>query len=357
MNMKNYLIAIFFGVPALALSAVADVFIMKDGSKYEGSILKENATSYTLEVQVTKSIKDERIIAKKDLVKIEPAVSASDDFLAISSQVPTPDMLSASDYAQRIRGVEKFVASHRMTSKSKEAETILATLKEEANTINAGGIKLNGTIIPPAEYRNNAYDIDARIQESKIRKLVKDLQHLEALRAFNDFERDFRNTNTYNDLIPFINQVIISYLADIQQSLANLQTEFNQHRVGLTRMRSEDRRNTEQAIVQQNSELEKRFKTENDAKTPWLTTHPPYKPALDQTLTYGKQEQIRLLATRSAPFVDGGKAFRNAMSLIQSKGRNDDSTKAAIQQAKAAMLPDRYMTTLEASSPNSQATP
>jgi hypothetical protein len=339
---------------ALLFPAAADTFVLNNGSKLEGSILSEDATSYLLEVRVTKTIKDERRILKADVKKIEREYPDQIAFAAIKKLTPTPDLLTPEEYAKRIRAVEKFLGDFRLTSRSKDAEAILATLKAEANEVLAGGIKLNGKIVPAAQYSANAYEIDSRIQAAKIRKLVKNAQSLQALRVFSGFGKDFQNTTAYAELVPLMKQVITSYLQELNQSLTSFEARVKERKVGLERMPTADRRLTENAIREETAELETRFKKEKDAKLDWVTIHPFFKPSLEDTMTFAKQELARLSAMKNQPVVDGGKAFRDAMTLVQSKADAAEIT-AAIAAAKTAMVPERYMTMLEAGAPGNAA--
>lgn len=337
----------------------AETFIMKDGTKYEGRILHEDATTYVLEVQVTKSIRDERKVAKSDVVKIEREAPVQNDFTVISGLLPVPDLQPAGEYAKRMRIVEKYLAEHRMTAKFKDAEAILATLKAESNDITGGAIKLDGKIIAPAEFRLNQYDIEAHLQEGKIRKLVKDGQSLAAMRAFSKFSREYRNTVAYADLLPLMNQLISAYLTEAAANLASYDARVAKRNAGLQRQSAEDRRNTDAAIRAENIELERAFKAEKDAKQVWVTTHPFCKPALEDACTNGKQEYARLTA-KTELTADGGKAYRDAMTLIKAKGDNADAKPAiigAIAAAKAALVPRRYLKLLEDAVPGGIAPP
>ena len=53
--MKNYPITTFLCLLALAIPSAADTFIMKDGSKLQGRIVSEDATTYLLEVEFAKA--------------------------------------------------------------------------------------------------------------------------------------------------------------------------------------------------------------------------------------------------------------------------------------------------------------
>lgn len=331
----------------IALQVSADTFILKDGSKLEGRILREDETNYVLEVQVTRSIKDERTVAKADVTKIEREKPDLKAFEPIAALVPVPDLLGPDQYTARIQAVEKFLSEHRGSSKSKEARAIIATLKQEANEILAGGIKVGGRIVPPAEYRANALEIDARGQEKKIRDLISASQFLDALRAFTQFDRDFKGTQPHTEILPLITQTINRYMADIQQQLAGYDKRVKDREAGLTRMQFEDRRNTEAAIAEEAAALQTQLKTEKDAKLGWVTPHPFSKASMEETLNFGKLELTRLNAASSKPPADAGKAYREALQKI-SAAADDKARTAAVAEARTAGVPPKYLANLEA---------
>lgn len=346
MIMKNRPIAASLWLCSLIVPAMADTFVLKDGTRLEGRILREDPTNYHLEVQVTKSIKDEKVVAKADVTKIERAQADLIAFEPISKLVPTPDLLTSEEYTVKIRAVEKYLADYRGGAKSKEAKEILATLKTEANEILAGGIKMNGKIVSPNEYRANAYDIDARVLETKIRSLAKEARYLEALRAFGELGRDFRNTNSYMEVIPLIDQVIATYTAEISQQLATYDARMKEREIGLQRMPADQRTATERAIRDETAAFEARLKSEKESKIGWVTTDPNFKPSLDETLTFAKQEVTRLATVKSTPFSDGGKIYRDGLVLILGKG-DKAAVSSMLGAAKTAMIAPAYIARLE----------
>ena len=64
-------IALFGMLMMVTAGAGADTIILKNGTRYQGRVLKDEGESYLLEIQVTRSIKDERRVAKADIEKIE----------------------------------------------------------------------------------------------------------------------------------------------------------------------------------------------------------------------------------------------------------------------------------------------
>jgi hypothetical protein len=332
---------------ALVFAAHADTFTLKDGSTLEGAILREENASYVLEVQVTKSIKDERVVPKDDVVKIQRSKPDLVAFESIAKLAEIPDMLTEEQYAERIRTVEKFLKDHRGSDKSKEARAIIAKHKAEANEISAGGIKLDGKIIPPGEYRANALEIDAGVAEKRIRALLAEGLYLQALRAFSSFDADFRNTRQHSELLPLMLQAMRQHITQVEQTLAGYDNRMAERQTGLDRMQMDDRRKTEAALKEENAAFEARFKSEKDAKLGWVSTDPHFKPSLDETLTFGRQEISRLTNLSSMPQTDAGKAYREALQKIQN-AENAAAISAALSEARAATVPQKYLTTLEA---------
>jgi hypothetical protein len=332
----------------VSLPCLADTFKMKDGTTLEGVILSTSPDSYVVQVQVTKSIKDERTIAKADIEKIireEPDAKA---FEPLAKLVPTPDMLTAEEYATQISNLEKFIKAHPTGASSRNAKAMLETLKSESAQVSAGGIKFNGQMISPADYQANAYDLDARIQEAKIRRFIAAGQFLSALRSFVTFDRDYRNTASYEALLAPMKQVIEHQVSEAKQSLATLDARTKEQMVGLQRMALADRKATEDAIASERAELEALYKSEKDAKQSWPTTSPFHKVSLEDTVKFGQAELIRLGAVKPVLGVDAGKSYREAWMAVRNGGADKAAATAALASAKAAGVPPRYLAPLEA---------
>jgi hypothetical protein len=300
-----------------------------------------------LEVQVTKTIRDERTIPKADVEKVTRAEPDAKAFQAISKLVPTPDLLTADEYAVNIAAVDRFIKGNPNSNNLKAAKTMLETLKAESAQVAAGGIKIGGKMISPAEYQANAYDLDARIQEAKIRDLVNDNQFLPALRLFVDFDRDYRNTLAYGALITMMKQVIQHQVEEAQDALLTLDTRTKERAVGLQRMALEDRKKTEEAIKEETTGIEALYKAEKDAKQPWPTTSPYHKASLEDTVKFGQAELVRLSAVKTILGLDAGKSYREVWNALHT-GANAATVTAAIANAKAAGVPPRYLGPLEA---------
>lgn len=331
---------------AIPMTATADRFILKDGTTLEASITRETPDSYVLEVQVTKSIRDERTIAKSDVVKIEREEPDLKAFETIAKMVPTPDLLTDEEYGVRINAVQKFIKDFPTSSKIKEAKVMVSTLKSESGQIASGGIKLNGAVTSPADYQLNAYDLDARVEEARIRTLVNRGESLAALRAYSEFCRNFQSTSSFGSLNPLMMQVIKNHVAEAKDALLTLDARLKKRAAGLVQMSSEDRRITDSAIKEEDAANEARFKAEKDAKLDWVTISPYSKSTLEETVRFGDAEISRLSNIKVAVGQDGGRAWREAWAIIRNGG-TPVAISAAITQARSLGVSSKYMAMLD----------
>ncbi len=336
---------------AACFTAWADTFTLKDGSTLEATILREQGDAYILQVQVTKSIKDERVVPKADVVKIERAKLDLIAFEAIAPLAKIPDMLTKEEYEARIEQVVKFTQDHLSSEKYAEARAILANHKKELAQIEAGGIKVSGKVISSEEHRANALDIDASVAERRIRTMLKEEKYIDALRAFSDFDLEFRNTTQYQKLLPLITPYMKQYVANAEQQLASYAKRTSERESGLSVMQLEDRRKTEASIREESAAFEARLKREKDAKIGWVSTHSYYKPSLDEAVRLGKQEINRLSNIPTLQPPDAGKAYRDAMQSIATSA-DKAAIATALTTAKTAMVSQKYLATLEAAAAN-----
>lgn len=336
---------------ALALPCLADTFILKDGSRLEGQVLSETDDSYVLEIQVTKSIKDERTVAKTDVEKVEKSQPDLTAFETIQKLVPTPDGLTDDEYDQRILQVTDFQKKFPDSSIQQKAAEILEALKKEALVVAAGGAKVDGRILSAEEYAANAYELDAKVLELRIRERIEDSDVLGALRLFSGFQSDFKPTLNYQNLLPVMRQALTTYERQLAASAASFDDRLKERQIGLERMKAEDRGNSERAIQEEARVLEARYQEEKQ-RDGWVTPHLFHKQSLEDT----RQAVAGVLAevSAAAPPVDGGKLYRDAWSAAQSAGASTESgapassgATEAIAAAKQAQIPARYIEKLE----------
>lgn len=339
---------------------MADVLVMNSGERLDCRVLSEDETSYRVEVKVSASIRDERSVPKDKVREVKRVAVVPDAFQKISKYVPTPDLLTLHDYERRMREVEKFIDSTSASSHVDEARLILAKLKQEANEVLAGAMKIHGKMVSAEDYRLDAYDMDARVAEIRIRRLVEAGAYVQALRAYESFEKDFAQSEVRKNLLPRMRQVVQAFASELEEMQVTLDARLKEREVGLQRMSTVSRRDAEQAIRDEASQLAAINKAEKDAKADWLTVDAYSKVSIQENLARAKREEVRLSVPLGQKLADGGRIFRDALRSVRGGDKNSPSVAASIEMAKSAMLPDRYIALLQAeveAKPNEEAKP
>ena len=325
-------------------AAPADIIVLKGGEKLDGQILREVDGKYVVEVRVSASIKDEKIIPRADVVRIEKEAEDEKAFRGIADLVPAPDLLSLEKYVTRIEKLEAFLKDYPDSIRAKRVKEMLETLGVEHDLVVAGGFKLGGEPVTGEEYIADALAHDSRIAEKKIEDAVARGDYLPALRMYDEYEVTFGDTERRAGLGALMLQVMGAYRSKVTESLASLESRLKAREEGLKRMSPEDRLNSERAIREETESLKKRFADEKAARVKWITPDAFHKESMDETLRLITLETTRLERTVAAPGAPLAEIYRDSWEKLA--GGTDAEKKAVIDAAKAKRLPEAYIAKL-----------
>lgn len=324
-------------------AAGADTIVLKSGKSIEGSIVREDAENYYIDVNVTKSIKEEKPVAKADVLSIEKDSEDTKAFAAISGLTPTPDLLEEDAYAARIAKIEEFIVAYPDSSFKKPAEKMVEELKGEMEIIAAGGAKIEGLMILPDDYAANAYAFDEEVAAKHIHDAVSRRDFLSALRLFEDYEASFSQAAGRAVVVDKIKQVLAAYGASLSQNLDSFDKRMEMRATGLERMSPEDRAQTQKALDEQHAALEAKFAEEKAAKEMWITPDANLKESLTEALRQVDAQSKKLESGKATPATE--KPFEELYREIWSAlGSGDaDAKKNTLDVARKAKLPDIYL--------------
>lgn len=248
--------------------APADIITLNNGEKIEGKVLRETDETYTIEVKISKTIRDEKTIAKSDVSKIDKETEDEKAFEKINAYVPTPELVSKAGYEARIERVEAFINDYPESTKIAEAKKIHDYLTEEYVAVQNGGIKFGEEMISAEDYLANSYDYDAMIAAKEITEDVGRRDFLSALRAFTKYDQTFSEASGRNEVAKLISQVLVAYNRTIVESLATLDGRVERRDSGLATMAPEDRSQTARALAEQEAQVNAAYEREKEAKEP-----------------------------------------------------------------------------------------
>jgi hypothetical protein len=342
--------------PLLALSsAMADSFELKDGTKFEGTILREEGSDYIIQVQITKSIKDERRIPKADVVSQVAEKKDETAFLEIAKLVPTPDLLEEAQYAARVKKAEAFIKEFPKSPKAADVRKIYDDLETERAVVAAGGVKFGGKMISAAERAPKAYALDASIVATTLKSAVEAGDILGALRTWSKLETQFPGSTAYRETVPFMVKVMRSHLANVDATLAGFDARTKSRASGLEGMSGNDRARSEQAIKEEQDLYLARVAQEKAAGIKWLSLDPFVKQPLEETKRMLENEIRRLTNLDPGNLRNTEQAYEEAYAAVTKAEATPQEVQAAISKAKSANLPTAYVEILTKAAPATPA--
>lgn len=345
--MKIHIVSAFLFSTLLAmLPASADTITLKDGKVLEGKILRTEGDVFVIEYNVTKSgsIKDIKRVPRLQVSKIIEVREDEIAFAKLAKLVPTPDLLTAEDYAERVQSVKAFLAKYPTGTKTKAANALIKTLTDEAKKVEAGGRKIDGLMIPAADYRANAYDMDARVLETKIRQQATARRSIIALRTFAKLDENFAPSKSYREVLPVVVKLLQSLRVQIAVSISTYEARMEKQASELESMSGTEQAAVKRAIEQKTAALESRFQAEKNAGQVWVSPSSEHLGSLEDCLTQIDSELSRLTdgQTGVKPEVDPGGAYRDAWKAIRSHADPEEVDKA-MAAAQAAGLSETYL--------------
>ncbi len=329
-------------VVLLTLSLKADTFILKSGIKYDATIISQDEKSYTLSIQITPSIKDERRILKDQVKEIIREAKDAKDYTSLKKLLPTPDQLPLKSYASRIKTAKDFMANHPNSKHLSEAKSILKTLRAEEAVVRSGGLKLAGKLIPAADRETNAYDIDAEILFLEMKKLALQRRYQPSLRKWETLKTNYPHSKAYQENRSFAKRVIRTYAAQLTHLQSSLDKRIEQRE---TTLKNLSELNRERALTNQKehdakyaSLIERESK---ELKTDWLTIDPFNQKAIAHNLSSATKELSALRASLKSTTPLAGPILQNAYSALAKD--NLKETQELLQSLKSLKIPEKYL--------------
>ncbi len=325
----------------------ADVLTMKNGEKLEGTILREEGDNYVVEVEVTTRIRDEKLVPRAEVLKIEKVPEYEKAFIKIADLSPAPELLSEEGYEERIAKLKEYIEAFPKSPKNAHVEGMIKSLEEELTLIKGGAVKFGEGIIPAEDYEANAYEYDAKIAEKKIRDAVSRRDFLSALRGFDSYETCLGTPEGHAGLASLMVQVLGAYSASIAESLESLEGRLAMRVSGLARMSPDDRAKSQRALDTELSQLEERFLQEKSEKMKWITPHAYHKESLEEAQRQVTAELTRLDQREPDTEIALAEIYRTAWAALQAvpeEEKTDEEKKLVLEDAKA--LPETYLAKL-----------
>lgn len=325
--------------------ACADTIQLNSGELIRGTITAEDAKSVTIEFEVSKGIRDEKVVPRSEIqstVKEDPGDKV---WFQIAEILPTPDLLGEGDYLVLIQKVDTFVRAHPSHRKTAEARRLIDTLKDERAKVANGGVKVEGVWLTPEQYQRDKYWVDGRIATKQLQETGKTARTVDALRQFEKIEANYKGTTTYSKAVEVALLVLRRYHSALTEAIATQPHLETQRNAGLASMTPEDRKVSEAALAAENEAHKLRVEDEKKSGTKWLTLDAYDMSGLNQAITLVESEQARLTALNLADTAELEASLRQ-IDLAINEGRID-AANMLIQKVSKNLSGTPYLKSLD----------
>ncbi len=216
-----------------AAGAVADTVVLKTGEKFEGRILSENDAQVTVEVQVSASIKDERVVKKADIARIDKVQPDEGAWAAVKGLALGHESFESADYQRAEAMLRSFVTQFPESSHAAEAKEKLTAFAAEKKRVDAGEVKLDGKWLAKDEVEEERVQIKGRVLLSQMARLAAAGQLVEAMNVYDTLDKTYPGSSAVPDAILLARKIIpsIASAATQQRDRLKAQAETNKQRL------------------------------------------------------------------------------------------------------------------------------
>ena len=274
----------------------ADTVILKSGEKVEGKLLNETDTELTLSVQITPTIKDERVIKKTDVEKIEKVLPDEVAWAPLTALTPGPDSLEKDDYGRVIQMLGYFTTSFPDSPHAKDAKERLELFQVDQKRIERGEVKMDGTWLPKEKVEEARIQIAGHILFNRMKAHATAGRSIEAMLVFDQLEKGFSGSASYPDAISLARKILVGLKPVVEQQQARVKRKIEDDKVRMKTAQGAERVQLEGLLKRDQTATEATIAAVEKSGAKWLPLQPANDRSLSSLLSRVTAETTRLNA-------------------------------------------------------------
>ena len=366
---------------ALILSGIglrADTVTLKSGEKIEGKVLSETDAEITLSVQVTATIKDERVIKKADVDKVEKVMPDEQAWAPLAAVAPGQDSLERDDYEKVIAMLGYFLGTFPNSSHAKLAKERLEMFQVDQKRIERGEVKMDGVWLAKEKVEEERIQIGGHILLNRMRAHASAGRSVEAMLVFDQLEKSFVGSANYPDAVLLGRKILAGLKPVVEQQQARLKRKAEDDKVRLKTAQGAEKIQLEALLKAEQAKNEAAVTAVEKSGAKWLPLQPATERSMASLLSRTTSETTRLnglpvekmaqsikFAETAAADISGGKLAEaekdlsdagSAWSANELTGRLKKKL-ADAKKAEAAAKVEAAKTPKAAPTPKPKATP
>ncbi|MDF2378505.1 MAG: hypothetical protein P1U81_19885 [Verrucomicrobiales bacterium] len=217
-----------------------DEIKLKNGESLQGRITYEADDIVKIELTISSSIKETKIIPRGDIAQIIKEAPDNVAFKKIEEMVPVGSLTNASTYETLIEtGPASFLRTFPDSIHADKVKEIKAQLDEELDKVERGFIKLEGDWLSPQEQAEFETLVKSRIQFLRMDAVAKSGNYngfISAMREFQAIEDNYYGTPAFPRGLELALQVLPALGRQLQGMLRDVEyrnAEFERNKAAL----------------------------------------------------------------------------------------------------------------------------
>ena len=211
---------LWFILPISLFCAVqlrADSVTLKTGEKITGTIKDETPAEIVIDVPVSASITDERVIQKTDIAKVDKVQPDEIAYKELAAIQPSAELsYTPQRYSEILGSLEAFQKNFPTSSYLPEIKKLEETFQDEKKRVDAGGVKYRGEWLSKEEAARRSIQIGALQVYDTMQEQATTGDLVGAMQTFATIERNYSTTRSYPSAVALARQVLLR----LQQDLA-----------------------------------------------------------------------------------------------------------------------------------------
>lgn len=261
----------------------ADILVLKNGDRKEGTILNEAPDKIRMKYRLTEKIWDEKDFPRADVAEV---IRQRPSELAMQEQklkeiLPTKDMMSADEYERLSQDrLRPFINQFAGTPEATEVEKMIQELQAEKEKVVSGQLKVDGKWLSPEEVKRDDYNIRAYRLRSEIKSTAASQKWedwVQALRVYDRFvdpNNGFFASTHYPLLVPEMLEIMKNYEAVLLKMIREQPVLTKAQQDSIARLVEPDKTRTQNALKSAQDEWKAQYEAEKRSRIRWLI---PYK--------------------------------------------------------------------------------
>ena len=346
----------------------ADEVKLKNGETVSGRITYEGSDILKVEVSVSSSIKETKIISRADIAEVVKDAPDVVEYNRIEKLVPTASLMEAESYRQILEtGPVSFLRSFPNSSLAPKVEEIRAVLAEELDKVERGYLKLEGDWISPQEQIDFKDLVDSRVRFLRMEYLAQSANYnslIGAMREFEVIEENYLGSPAFPRALELALKTIPTLGAQLQTMLRNVDYKNTEYERSLEASTPEARELLSAAKAKEEKAFQDAVANEKKAGIKWIQLNPGVRASIEEYLKLSLAELNRLreydpelLRAQAEKLVEVDKLIAaNNIAEARSKlaeaaamtGQKTDTKTSTKSKTKSTASPGSYIAALNA---------